>query len=338
MDPVSQGALGALAGVSVVHNRNVRRAALIGWTAGMLPDADVFISSQTDPLLNLEYHRHFSHALIVIPIGALVCALVFWLLTRRWGKWSFRTVYWVSLAGFATAGLLDACTSYGTRLYWPFSDQRVAWNIISIVDPIFTGGMLGALTIALIKKRTLWARGALIFVGAYLALGLVQRERTQNVQRQLAETRGHSSYTRATVKPSIGNQWLWRSVYQHGDRFYVDAIRTGLLTEPRVYEGEAVPVLTLPALREDLPETSVLVGDLERFNHFSDHYLAWHPDHADVIGDLRYAVLPDSVKPLWGIRINRDNPTQHAVFETFRNISPEERKTFLRMLRGKELP
>lgn len=36
-----------------------------------------------DPLLFLEYHRQFTYALIFIPIGGLICALVLYWLARR---------------------------------------------------------------------------------------------------------------------------------------------------------------------------------------------------------------------------------------------------------------
>ena len=39
--------------------------------------------------------------------------------------------------GAITHGLIDACTSYGTLLYWPISHHRESWDIISIIDPIF---------------------------------------------------------------------------------------------------------------------------------------------------------------------------------------------------------
>ncbi|NNC87100.1 MAG: metal-dependent hydrolase [Akkermansiaceae bacterium] len=337
MDPVSQGALGAIAGACFARRESLRKAAAIGWAAGMLPDADILISSETDPLLNIEYHRHFSHALIFIPVGALLCAAAVWLLTRRWWRLPFRQVYWFSLAGFATAGLLDACTSYGTRLFWPFSDERVAWNIISIVDPVFTGVMLLALAIAILRKRPGWTRAALAFVSAYLVLGVVQRERTLDLQRQLAGERGHNPLERPTVKPSIGNQVLWRSIYQHGDRYYIDAIRTSLLGRPRFYEGVSVPVLTLEALQDGLPPESVLAGDLERFARFSDGYLAWHPERAGVVGDLRYAALPQSVRPLWGIRVDPEKPDEHVPFEGFRAVDADERTQLLRMLKGEAL-
>ena len=336
MDPISQGALGALAATSIAKRDTARKAALVGWAAGMLADADIFIASESDPLLNIEYHRHFSHALLFIPIGALIGAAFFWLLTRRRWKLPFRDLFLFSLAGYATAGLLDACTSYGTRLYWPFSDERVAWNLISIVDPIFTMTMLVLLGVAVVRKRPLWTRAALGFVLAYLGFGLIQRERTFHLQEALAAERGHPSIERATVKPSIGNVLLWRSIYLHEDRWYVDAIRTGLFGASRIYEGESLPHLSLEEVQSQFPADSVIAGDLERFAHFSDHYLAWHPDQPDVLSDLRYAAVPNSILPLWGIHLDPEKTDQHVPFESFRVVDPDARHQLWQMLRGHE--
>jgi membrane-bound metal-dependent hydrolase YbcI (DUF457 family) len=40
--------------------------------------------------------------------------------------------------GYATHAILDVATSYGTFLLWPFIEIRYSWNIISIVDPLFS--------------------------------------------------------------------------------------------------------------------------------------------------------------------------------------------------------
>ncbi|MGI9241215.1 MAG: metal-dependent hydrolase [Verrucomicrobiales bacterium] len=337
MDPISQGALGAVAGATFSDRTTIRKATLVSWAAGMLADADILISSASDPLLNIEYHRHFSHSLIFIPVGALLCAAVFWLLTHRWWRLPFRRLYLFSLAGYATAGLLDACTSYGTRLFWPFSDTRTAWSIISIVDPIFTGVLLITIVIGLVRRRPAWLHAGLIFAACYLTLGVIQRERTERLQQELAAERGHGPIRQSIVKPSIGNLLLWRSVYREGDRFYVDAIRTGLFGEAKFYEGVSVPVLTLEALLDGLPPDSVLAGDLARFDHFSDSFLAQHPTEADVVGDLRYAALPQSIKPLWGIRVDRERVDSHVPFENFRDITKEDRKQLMQMLRREAL-
>jgi len=336
MDPVTQGAFGAVAGALLADRGNLRKAMLVSWAAGMLADADIFISSQADPLLNIEYHRHFSHSLLFIPVGALLCAGLFWLVMQRWWRIPFRQLYLFSFAGYATAGLLDACTSYGTRLWWPFSDQRVAWNIISIIDPIFTLTLLILLAVGIKKKHPSWPRAGFVFALCYLAFGLFQRNRTAELQAALADQRGHLEIDMATVKPSIGNLILWRSIYRHDDQFYVDAIRTGLVTEPNVYEGNSVQALALDSLSLGL-EGSVLASDLVRFDHFSDSYFAYHPADPSVIGDLRYAMLPNSTRPLWGIQIDRDNPDRHVLFKSFREIPDEERQQLIQMLKGEDL-
>ena len=76
MDPISQGAIGAAFAQSATSAEKIRAYAIFGCLAGMAPDLDVFIQSSTDPLLFLEYHRHFTHALIFIPFGAALVAAV----------------------------------------------------------------------------------------------------------------------------------------------------------------------------------------------------------------------------------------------------------------------
>lgn len=335
MDPISQGALGAIAATSLASRETVRKATLVGWVAGMLADADIFIVSPDDPLLNIEYHRHFTHSLLFIPVGALLCALLFRALMGRWWKTRFAAFYLWSLMGYATAGLLDACTSYGTQLWWPFSDERVAWHIISIVDPIFTLTILVLIVVGLVRSRAYWSRFALVFAACYLSFGFAQRNRTAVLQEVLATDRGHGEIERATVKPTIGNLLLWRSVYVFEGHYYVDGIRTGLWwSDPVFYEGTTAPVLRIEELKNRAPAESALRHDLERFHHFSDGYLAWHPEQSDVLGDLRYGALPQSVKPLWGIRIDWDKPDQHAPFESFREVDENERADLWRMLKG----
>ena len=61
MDPLSQAAIGAAAAQSGSRASTLRHALWIGALAGMAPDLDVLIQSNTDPLLALEYHRQFTH-------------------------------------------------------------------------------------------------------------------------------------------------------------------------------------------------------------------------------------------------------------------------------------
>lgn len=335
MDPISQGVVGAVAAVSLAKKReSVRLAGLTGWIGGMMADADIFIRSASDPMLAIEYHRHFTHSLIFIPIGGLLAAAICWALFR--GRRRFRDCALFAVAGYATSGLLDACTSYGTQLWWPFSNERVAWNIISIIDPIFTITLVILFIVAVTRRSRTGARWAAGFALAYLALGVVQNTRASRVQTEIIADRGHDGADMATVKPSIGNLILWRSIYRHEGTFYVDAIRVGPTGSERTYDGTSVPALELDSLKRDLPPASALANDLDRFDHFSSRYLAHHPDQPDVVGDFRYAMLPNSAVPLWGIRYDPAQPDRHVRFESFRSASEEQRRELFRMIFGKD--
>ena len=239
MDPVSQGVLGAAAAQSVA--RRLRQpdsssasqpngnplllAAVLGAAGGMAPDLDVFIQSADDPLLFLEFHRHFTHSLLFIPIGALIVALPgAWLLRNRL---SFASCYLACLFGYATHGLLDACTSYGTQLLWPFSSERVAWNNIAVVDPLFTLPATSLMLLAILQRTRTWAVCALLWMMSYLMMGAVQRDRALAAGEELAASRGHQP-SRLEVKPSFANLLLWKLVYEQDGRYYVEALRTGI--------------------------------------------------------------------------------------------------------------
>tara|TARA_R110002072_G_scaffold13418_12_gene56276 strand:- start:34877 stop:35938 length:1062 start_codon:yes stop_codon:yes gene_type:complete len=334
MDPITQGALGAALPQSVVNSTEFKRKALtvtwVGCLAGMAPDLDVVIQSTTDPLLFLEYHRQFTHALIFIPIGALICAAVF----HRWARQhlSFKSTYLVSLLGFATHAILDACTTYGTQLYWPFSDTRVAWNTIAVVDPLATLPLLALVIVSAIRSNQWYARIGLLWFLCYLTAGWVQRDRADTVAQALAQSRGHNS-ANISVKPGFANLLLWKSVYEFEQRYYVDAIRVGL--ETRHYTGDSVAKLDL---KRDLPwldPDSQQSVDLERFRWFSMDYLALDPTREDFVIDMRYSILPNEIKPLWGIVLSRQAAeSDHVAFISLRDTSPPRLAKLWAMMTG----
>ena len=328
MDIFTQGLLGGALAQSFA-DKELRAATTVGFVAGLLPDADTLIRSSNDSLLFLEFHRHFTHALVFIPIGAAIAALLLWPLFRC----RFRVVelYGFALLGYAFSGLLDACTSYGTYLLWPFSGEPVAWNIISIVDPLFSLVLLVGVGLGFWRKRVRTARVALLVAGGYLALAAGQHQRVEKSAWALAAARGHVP-TQLMVKPTIGNIVLWRSLYIYDHSLYADGIRQGLRGAPIVYEGEVRPLLRLDTLSAS-DKGAFRSRDLYRFARFSDQLLVRHPERALFIGDARFAMLPTSLRPLWGIEPGL-GPSAGAAFVVDRKLAPEERDRFLRMLTG----
>lgn len=83
MDILTQGLLGGVLAQSVAGKNEKKIATFAGVVAGLLADADILIRSSSDPLLNIEYHRHFSHSLLFIPIGAAIALIILWPLLHR---------------------------------------------------------------------------------------------------------------------------------------------------------------------------------------------------------------------------------------------------------------
>lgn len=304
MDPLTQGVVGAAASQLVSRRSEKIAAGVIGFLSGLAADLDVLISSSTDPLLFLEYHRHFTHALVFIPLGALVCTLAFRAVFRRWFKrnqLSFKRTYLFSFAGYATHALLDACTTYGTQLFWPFSDMRIAWNNVSVIDPLFTLPLLFVIAVAVFKRSANAALFGAVYAFAYLGLGGVQNYRATAVAEQLALSRGHAPVNLG-VKPSFANLVVWKSVYQYQDRYYVDAIR--ILGSQKVYEGTSVEILDVAKHFPWLPKLSQQALDIERFRWFSNRHLALDPTNPNRIIDVRYSLTPNQVTGMWGITLD----------------------------------
>ncbi|UCE88817.1 MAG: metal-dependent hydrolase [Pseudomonadota bacterium] len=332
MDIVTQGLFGGALAQAVARKEEKKLATFVGIAAGMLADADFFIRSSQDPLLNIEYHRHFTHSLMFIPVGAAIACVLLWPFLHR--RIKIGRIYLFCLAGYSMSGILDACTSYGTQLLWPFSSERVAFNIISIIDPVFSLILLGTLLLGLRLRTRPVAYGGLALCVAYLAFGTLQLHRAQAVAETLATTRGHQP-TKFVVKPTLANLVLWRSVYEHDGRFYIDAIRVGLSADAQIFEGEVVAKFATHSVFAGLDPASTLYTDIGRFAQFSDDFVAFDPTQENVLGDIRYSMLPNSAKPLWGIVISPAKPQQHADFRFFRDRSQAVRQTFFNMVLGR---
>jgi len=168
----------------------------------------------------------------------------------------------------------------------------------------------------------------------YLALGVVQQQRAAGVARQLAGERGHA-VDELLVKPTIANLLLWRSVYVVDNRVYVDGIHVGLTA--RVYPGESLPLFDPDTALAGVAPDSRLWRDAARFREISQGMVVRHPDYPELLGDVRYAMLPTSAEPLWGILLDPRSPERTPPFVTNRALSEAGRERFLAMLLGRAI-
>lgn len=296
MDPITHGVVGAAAGYAAAGRRLGGRAAIAGGLAAMLPDLDLLLRPWSDPALPWELHRHFSHALVFTPVGALAAWLPFLASRDGRGRPARRLLYAVCCLGYLSHSLLDNATSWGTLWYWPFSEARVALDIIAIVDPLFSLVILTGLALALKRKRPAAALAGLLIAGVYLGAGALQHGRALRALREAAEARG-DTVDRLRVVPTLANIVLWRGLHVSDGTVHAAAIRTPVFRPVRVGAGASLPLVTPRSLGGRAG------GTLQRFIALADGFATMTPDHPGVVGDMRYSLEPGGFVPLWGLRI-----------------------------------
>jgi membrane-bound metal-dependent hydrolase YbcI (DUF457 family) len=160
MDPITHGITGALLGKGFFSKRETKVAIFAATLGAVFPDIDIVADIVSrDPLAIVKYHRSITHSFVGLPFFAMLLAaltppVLNWL-KRRYASlrdwvapsfWKLTLIYGV---GIASHIILDAMTSFGTRIWYPISDQRVAWDMLFIVD-------LGFLSIILAPQVAAW--------------------------------------------------------------------------------------------------------------------------------------------------------------------------------------
>jgi len=134
--------------------------------AANIPDVDIVVGFDTIDYLN--YHRHLTHSLFVIPLMALLAVgLVAGAarLMRRPKRVRWGPAYGVAVVVAYSHPLLDFMNTYAIRLWLPFSEEWSSWDALFVIDPVLWA------ILAAVLVNCWWLSGAR---SRYLAmLGLV---------------------------------------------------------------------------------------------------------------------------------------------------------------------
>jgi len=287
VDSITQATLGAAVGELLLGRKLGNRALAWGALFGTLPDLDVLVSPLLDHAANLWWHRGPSHSLLVMILASW--ALSPWL-AKLWkrDKISRRHAGWFIFAVWSTHVLIDCFTTYGTSVLWPFSEYRVGFNHLFIIDFFFTMPMLVALVwLAFLrtkkqlpKRRRLNAWG-LGLATAYAALSIgLKFVASAGFEADLA--RRGVTYKRHMEAPTPFNILMWRAVVERDGEFWV-GYRT-------VFENKDTPVrwTVYPQHPEALAGMEQL-REVKRLQWFSDGWwIARKHAKGAWIGDLRF--------------------------------------------------
>lgn len=174
----------------------------------------------------------FGHISWYIFIPTLI--LGFWFALWLWRDYWMRDLSpvqapyltWVSLFfwSIVTHPLLDCCTNFGTQIWQPFSDLRVQWNTVSVVDPLYTVPFALCLLLAARLERTQPLRLYLAWAGilwscGYLAYTYFNKQHVGRLFEQALAQR-QITYQRYMTNPTIFNNIVWYGVAETDSVYY----------------------------------------------------------------------------------------------------------------------
>ncbi|RYM33792.1 metal-dependent hydrolase [Brumimicrobium glaciale] len=283
MDSLTQIVLGAAVGEAVLGKKVGNRAMFYGAIAGTIPDLDIISSFFVDTVRALEIHRGFTHSIlfsiVFAPIfGFLVSKIDSYKSVKGWSMLFFWALF--------THPILDAHTTWGTQLFWPF-DIRLAFKTIFVIDPLYTLPFLFFLILAMFQKkdspkRQRYNRTGLIISSSYLALtfllkGLSFFQFTDALENQ------NITYQEIDTKPAPLNTILWTANIKREEDF--------LIGNYSFFDKSAIQF-------SSYPKNHQLIGHLmdnekmQRMIHISKGWFTILEQNGDLFyNDLRFGLL-----------------------------------------------
>lgn len=225
MDSLTQAALGAAVGEAVLGKKIGNKAPVLGAVLGTVPDLDILFLPFLDAFQKISVHRGYSHSILFCLLGAFLFAFI--LNKIKWTKAvSFPKLWFFSFLALFTHVLLDAFTTYGTQLLLPFTNWRVSFDSISIIDPVYTLPLLlGVLGSAYYYKKSEIRRGlpniiGLLISSLYLLFTLANKQHIENVFNTQLEEQNIPSFRLLTVPVTVGNV-AWYGVAKDKTNLYI---------------------------------------------------------------------------------------------------------------------
>ncbi len=291
MDSLTQIVLGAAVGEATLGKKAGNKALLYGGIAGTIPDLDIIANFFTDTITAIEIHRGFSHSIVFsVLMGPLLGGFVNKIERKMdlgWKPWT-KLFFW----GLFTHPLLDAFTTWGTRLFWPL-DLRLAFNSIFVIDPLYTIPLLIGTLFALFSTRNSKKRQRLNVAGlalstTYLLLTLVIKQRVCQKFEHALNDQG-IVYQSISTRPAPLNTILWNANIETEDSY--------LIGDYSFFDTDAIHFTRYPKKREaakmmlENPNVQRLVAITEGWFIVEKKENIWY------FYDLRFGLIPQKEGP-----------------------------------------
>ncbi len=339
MDSLTQIVLGAACGELTLGKKIGNKALLFGAIGGTIPDLDVFIGAwlYNNKIDAMAFHRGFMHSIIFAILAALLIGILFhWFYNRgnRLDTTTQKDWIWLFFLSIFTHPILDSFTPYGTQLFLPFSNYRVAFNNISVVDPLYTIPFLICLIIAMFfkrnsSKRKLFTRIGLYLSSFYMLLTLANKFYINRVYKKSLKEKG-VVYQRFQTQPTVFNNLLWYGIAEAEDHYYI-----GLYSILDRASG-ITNWQKLPKNHHLAPDNN---KDIQTLVWFSSGYYNLIPqEEANTFryNDLRYPLLNenDPNSSIFSFTIKKEGERWNALPFDGKPPSSEDLKVFWKRIKG----
>lgn len=293
MDLLTQIVLGAACGEAVLGRKIGNKALLFGAIGGIIPDLDVALGNilYGNAIDSMLFHRGFMHSVLFSVLGGLVLG---WLVHklydsgRRMGSTTREEWMFLVFVTLFTHIILDCFTPYGTQLFAPFSDYRVAFNNIAVVDLFYTiPFLISVIVLMWFKRRSrtrrLWLRWGLIISSSYMLITLINKLYIDSIfKKSLIDS--EIAFTRFSTQPSLLNNVLWYGIAETEASYHV-AYYSLFDRENRFLNWR-----TLAKQRDLKPSEYKDIQSLALFSN--QYYTVYELDNQTYrYNDLRYPVL-----------------------------------------------
>jgi len=230
MDSLTQIVLGAACGQMVLGKKIGNKALLFGAIGGTIPDLDVFIGRflYSNEIQAMAFHRGFMHSILFAVVGAFFFGWITFIAYNS-GKRKATTTQkdwiWLFFWAIFTHPILDCFTPYGTQLFAPFSDYRVAFNNISVADPFYTLPFLICIIFSLCFKRKnpkkiKWTKAGIYISSFYLLFTIGNKLYMDTIFKKSFKKAG-ISLDRFSAQPTIFNNILWYAVAETETQYHL---------------------------------------------------------------------------------------------------------------------
>jgi len=221
MDTATHALLGALA-VRAIPSRydgtalTPGKRMIIAAAAAAVPDLD-YLGFWIDPYTFLtQWHRGVSHSLLMLPLWALLLALLFSAVAGLWAQW--RAFVGPCVIGLLSHVAIDLTTVFGVQLFAPLHDVRAALSITFDFDPWIT--LIAAIGLAAACYRRLLARWSGIALLCYLAFHAAMQRSAVTVAQRYAATRPTDAAVFHAL-PQPLSPFHWKLVVATGEHYAV---------------------------------------------------------------------------------------------------------------------